>query len=129
MRPRATADVRAIPPLLAPPDAVVTVPGSKSLTNRALVAAALAAGPTTLTGALFSDDTAAMLGALTTLGLTASVDGPARTVRVEGWDGKVPPGPASLDVRQAGTAARFLGKPDAAENVASIITQMLAPGR
>ena len=108
MAPPVDAEIRVVRPLASPPDAAVTVPGSKSLTNRALVAAALAAGPTTLTGALFSDDTDAMLTALTTLGLTASAGGPARTVQVEGWDGRVPPGPASLDVRQAGTAARFL---------------------
>ena len=108
MGPPVNAEVRVVRPLAAPPDVVVTVPGSKSLTNRALVAAALASGPTTLIGALFSDDTEAMLTALATLGLTVSVDGPAQSIRVDGWDGQVPPGPASLDVRQAGTAARFL---------------------
>lgn len=100
--------VLAVRPLTAPPDVDIMVPGSKSITNRALVVAALAAGRSDLSNVLFSDDTDAMLTALRRLGLSAEADIAARCVRVEGWDGRVPSGPAALDVRQAGTAARFL---------------------
>lgn len=84
------------------------VPGSKSITNRALVVAALASGRSDLSNVLFSEDTDAMLTSLQGLGLFAEADIAARSVRVEGWDGRVPSGPAALDVRHAGTAARFL---------------------
>ncbi|MEW6153190.1 MAG: 3-phosphoshikimate 1-carboxyvinyltransferase [Actinomycetota bacterium] len=99
---------RAVRPLVRPPDAVVTVPGSKSITNRALVVAALAAGRSRLTGVLVSDDTEAMAGALTSMGSRLALDPSTLTIEVEGWDGRVPPGPMRIDVRQAGTAARFL---------------------
>ena len=109
------APTRAIRPLTAPPDATVVVPGSKSITNRALVVAALATGRTDLSNALFSDDTDAMLTALRRLGLPVVADRPAATIVVDGWDGHVPPAAAgtagtttTVDVRQAGTAARFL---------------------
>jgi len=100
--------VIAVPPLVRPPDTTVTVPGSKSITNRALVVAALAAGDSALTGVLFSDDTAAMLDALRRVGLVAVAEPAAATVSVQGLDGRPAPGPASVDVRQAGTVARFL---------------------
>lgn len=102
------SDPLPIRPLAGPPDVSVTVPGSKSFTNRALLVAALASGSTTLTGVLFSDDTEAMLEALQRLGLEVEVDRVGEQVRAEGWDGTVPPGLACLNVRQAGTAARFL---------------------
>ena len=54
--------VLEIRPLPGPPDASIRVPGSKSITNRALVCAALAGGETTLHGALFADDTEACAG-------------------------------------------------------------------
>ena len=57
-----------IVPLELPPNATVTLPGSKSITNRALICAALASGETTLTGALFADDTEAMVEAVRSLG-------------------------------------------------------------
>ena len=62
-------DTIAITPLTSPPDATVTVPGSKSFTNRALLIAALARGRSVLTGALRSDDTRHMAGALRALGV------------------------------------------------------------
>ena len=77
-------------------------PGSKSITNRALVVAALARGTSTLTGALDSDDTRVMAAALRALGLAADL------TAVTGCAGAVPPGPAVLRVGNAGTAARFL---------------------
>ncbi|MBN2624287.1 MAG: 3-phosphoshikimate 1-carboxyvinyltransferase, partial [Acidimicrobiales bacterium] len=59
---------RPVTPVDHPLDATVTVPGSKSLTNRALVCAALAAGTSTVDGALVAEDTIAMRTALGTLG-------------------------------------------------------------
>jgi 3-phosphoshikimate 1-carboxyvinyltransferase len=97
---------RRIEPLAAPPDAVVRVPGSKSLTNRALVCAAMAEGTSVLEGALHADDTEAMLDALRTLGIT--LGGTGATLTVEGTGGVVPAGPADLDARLSGTTSRFL---------------------
>jgi 3-phosphoshikimate 1-carboxyvinyltransferase len=103
----AEVDVREIEPLTAPPDAVVRVPGSRSITNRALVCAALADGTSTLTGVLDSDDTQAMLGCLTSLGI-AWRDLGDDTVEVDGCGGAVPPGPASVFTRLSGTTSRFV---------------------
>jgi len=90
-----------------PLEASVCVPGSKSITNRALVCAALASGTSTLTGALFSDDTEAMASVLATLG--AGVDASPADARfvVAGVDGHVPPASGRLDTRQSGTTSRF----------------------
>lgn len=98
----------AIEPLAAPPDAVVTVPGSKSITNRALVTAALAEGRSVLAGALIADDTEAMTESLGRLGVVVTIDRASSTVTVEGTAGRVPPGPAEVDARLSGTTARFL---------------------
>ncbi|MFP4636480.1 MAG: 3-phosphoshikimate 1-carboxyvinyltransferase [Nitriliruptoraceae bacterium] len=102
------APVRAVPPLPAPPDATVRVPGSKSLTNRALVAAGLASGTSCLTGALLADDTRAMLAALTRLGAAVEVDEATATIEVIGLDGELPVGSAEIDVALSGTTARFI---------------------
>ena len=91
-----------------PFDATVVVPGSKSITNRALVVAALAEGPSVLTGALHADDTAAMAAALGRLGIPVTAEAGMATLRVTGVAGRVPPGPADLDARLSGTTARFL---------------------
>ncbi len=98
----------AIEPLSRPPDVDLRVPGSKSLTNRALVAAALASGTSTIEGLLLADDTDAMLGSLRALGIEVVVDASGPTATVTGCDGAVPPGPATVDVRLSGTTARFL---------------------
>ncbi len=90
-----------------PVNATVTVPGSKSQTNRALVLAALAAadgGVSTISGALRSRDTNLMIGALETLGLR--VDGPADELEVSGT---IAPSPeARIDCGLAGTVLRFV---------------------
>ncbi|HXA15270.1 MAG TPA: 3-phosphoshikimate 1-carboxyvinyltransferase [Opitutaceae bacterium] len=86
----------------------VLVPGSKSITNRALLLAALCDGPVTLTGALFSDDTRIMAEALRRLGIPVTENEAEKTIHVEGQDGKVPAEHAELFVGNAGTAARFL---------------------
>ena len=99
---------RVIEPLAGPLDATVVVPGSKSITNRALVVAALAEGASVLSGALHADDTTSMTEALATLGIPVAHDPAAATLTVGGVAGAVPPGPACLDARLAGTTARFL---------------------
>ncbi len=97
-----------IRPLAAPPDTDIRVPGSKSLTNRALVAAALADGVSRLRGVLFADDTEAMLTALAALGIDLEIDREAEVVVVHGTAGAIPASEAELDARQSGTTARFL---------------------
>lgn len=97
-----------IHPLPFPLNAVVTVPGSKSDTNRALIVAALADGPSQLRGALFSDDTRYMVSALRTLGFAVITDEPACTIRIDGLHGRIPVSSANLFVGNAGTAMRFL---------------------
>ena len=97
---------RSVMPLSAPPDATIVVPGSKSLTNRAVVCAVLASGPSALHNVLLSDDTEAMFGVAGALGATIDVDTSARIVRVEGLGGQPTPGRAELDVRMSGTTAR-----------------------
>jgi 3-phosphoshikimate 1-carboxyvinyltransferase len=100
--------ILAIEPLTRPVDAEVQVPGSKSYTNRALLVAALADGPSTLTGALFSDDTRYMAESLNRLGIpVAASEGECR-FDVQGAGGEIPVGEAELFVGNAGTAARFL---------------------
>ena len=105
-------------PLAAPVRAEITVPGSKSITNRALVLAALADGETILRGALWSEDTQVMVECLQELGFMVNVASDPdevcnRTIMVYGLGGKVPRGgtaeqPLELFVGNAGTAARFL---------------------
>jgi 3-phosphoshikimate 1-carboxyvinyltransferase len=91
------------PRVNAPVDVVVTLPGSKSLTNRALVLAAIADGPSVIRRALRSRDTTLMAAALTALG---------STVDTSGDDWKVSPGPftadAVVDCGLAGTVMRFV---------------------
>jgi 3-phosphoshikimate 1-carboxyvinyltransferase len=99
-------------------DATVVLPGSKSLTNRALILAALARNPVVLRGALWSEDTQAMVNCLGRLGFRIDMaDDPAepanRTLTVHGCGGRIPNAgtpaqPLELFVENAGTAARFL---------------------
>ncbi|MCR4792074.1 MAG: 3-phosphoshikimate 1-carboxyvinyltransferase [Lachnospiraceae bacterium] len=86
----------------------ITVPGSKSITNRALLAAMLAEGESLLEGALFSDDTESLLNCMESLGIRTETDREACTIRVYGCGGRIPNKEASLNVGSAGTAARFL---------------------
>jgi 3-phosphoshikimate 1-carboxyvinyltransferase len=100
--------VTEVVPLDGPVDATVRPPGSKSLTNRALVCAALAEGRSVLDGALFADDTAAMAEALRALGAVVAEDADRRRMEVLGTGGALRPGPVSVDVRLSGTTSRFL---------------------
>ena len=96
-----------IPRLPGPVDVAWAVPGSKSITNRALVLAALADGETRLTGALESDDTRHMRAALTRMGIEIA-DAPGGTLVVRGGRARLhaPDGP--LFVGNSGTTVRFL---------------------
>ena len=95
-------------PILHPLHAAVRVPGSKSLTNRALLIAALADGTTTLSNALFSDDSHYFASALHTLGFEVQLDSDRAEMTVTGLSGSIPAKQAELFIGNAGTAARFL---------------------
>jgi 3-phosphoshikimate 1-carboxyvinyltransferase len=96
----------AIAPFEAPIDVVVSVPGSKSLTNRALVVSSLAEGKSRLSNVLHSDDTRYMMSHLHTLGI--SLQASDDQVEIEGWGGDFTPVQASLFCGNAGTTVRFL---------------------
>ena len=90
-------DLIEIVPLDKPVRAEITVPGSKSITNRALILAALGEGETTLQGALWSEDTQVMVECLQELGFMVNVEPDPqeacnRTITVYGKGGLVPPG-------------------------------------
>ncbi len=102
------SDSIAIEPLNQTLDHSVTVPGSKSYTNRALMAAALAQGKTELSGALFSDDTKYMAKALNLLGIKTEADEAQHRFEVQGSAGVLPDLETEVFVGNAGTAARFL---------------------
>lgn len=100
---RAWPDPWPAPRVREPVDAAVSLPGSKSLTNRALVLAALATAPSVVSGALRSRDTVLMAAALTALGAAVDTGGP---------DWTVDPGPlhgaGPVDCGLAGTVMRFV---------------------
>ena len=97
-----------IQPIGHPLNATIRVPGSKSLTNRALLIAALADGTTTLNNALFSDDSRYFANALQTLGFEVKLDPSRAEMTVTGLGGHIPAKKAELFIGNAGTAARFL---------------------
>lgn len=87
---------------------VIRPPGSKSITNRALVCAALAKGRSQLTGALDSEDTQVMIESLQRLGVGVEFDVPTQVISVEGLGGAPRVGQADLFVGNSGTTIRFL---------------------
>lgn len=91
-----------------PVDWKVTVPGSKSMTNRALLLAALSAGTVRVEGVLFSDDSRHFLACLVSLGFAVQIEEEKKCVTVTGCGGRIPSREAVIDVGSAGTAARFL---------------------
>jgi len=111
-------DLIEIVPLEKPVQAQITVPGSKSISNRALILAVLADEETILRGALWSEDTQIMADALRALGFELKIDPDPqevcnRTITLKGLGGKIPragteQNPLNLCVGNAGTAARFL---------------------
>lgn len=84
----------------------LSVPGSKSITNRALLLAALAEGESTVQGALMAEDSRVMIQALQALGVGVEVS--KSTVVVAGAGGPFPASEAELDLRLSGTSIRFL---------------------
>ncbi|MCS1408454.1 MAG: 3-phosphoshikimate 1-carboxyvinyltransferase [Verrucomicrobia subdivision 3 bacterium] len=114
----ALPEIISLQPLTRLPRVEVVVPGSKSITNRALILAVLREGVTSLRGALWSEDTQVMVLCLRTLGFEIAVEsdlaeGSNRTLIVHGRGGRIPAGgsvesPLELFVGNAGTAARFL---------------------
>jgi len=101
-------DPLPITPFKHPLCSAIELPGSKSITNRALILAALAKGCTTLEGALFSRDTKIMLAALEQLGFRCESNPAQKTISVQGEGGTIPTDTAEIHVGNAGTAARFL---------------------
>jgi 3-phosphoshikimate 1-carboxyvinyltransferase len=109
--------IEIVPPSI-PLNAVVTIPGSKSITNRSMVLAALSGGETILHGALWSEDTQVMFDCLRQLGIPISIEADPnesanRNITVTGHRGALAKGgtleaPRELFVGNAGTAARFL---------------------
>ncbi len=99
---------REVRPVSHPLDATVSVPGSKSITNRALLLASLADGTTRLSNALFSDDSCYFARALEALGFDVKLDQARTSITVQGLGGAIPSKNAALFIGNAGTAARFL---------------------
>jgi 3-phosphoshikimate 1-carboxyvinyltransferase len=99
---------RTLAPLKRPPQLRIRVPGSKSLTNRALIVAALAEGDSQLIGALDSDDTRVMVDGLRQLGLTVECDWSVGAIRIQGCGGAIPSRTADLFLANSGTSLRFL---------------------
>jgi 3-phosphoshikimate 1-carboxyvinyltransferase len=97
-----------IQPVTRPLKARIRPPGSKSITNRALVCAALADSASTLRGALDSEDTQVMIAALRKLGINIEARDGGRTLHVDGCNGVLPAGGSELFVANSGTTMRFL---------------------
>ena len=101
-------DVLSIIPFDGPVDAMVTPPGSKSITNRALVIASLASGQSVLRGALLADDTQAMIDSVEALGALVDRSDNGSTITVTGVGGDLARAGSIFHVRQSGTTARFM---------------------
>jgi 3-phosphoshikimate 1-carboxyvinyltransferase len=99
--------IQTITPALGRLDASVRIPGSKSITNRALLLAALADGSSTLSGVLFSDDSHWFVDGLQRLGVAVEIDQVQEQVRIQGV-GAPPASEAALWAELSGTTARFL---------------------
>ncbi len=101
-------DVYEVPTTSGPIHARVRPPGSKSLTNRALIVSALADGVSRLTNVLDCDDTRVMIDSLRALGIEVDEDPRAATVTVRGCGGRIPASTADLWLQNSGTSIRFL---------------------
>ena len=91
-----------------PVDWDTEVPGSKSMTNRALLLAALSKSTVEVEGVLFSDDSRHFLACLTALGFVLQIEEEKKKVTVTGCGGIIPKKEAKINVGSAGTAARIL---------------------
>lgn len=101
-------DIYNVKTVSCPVKGTVNVPGSKSMTNRALLMAALAEGTTVLRGVLFSDDSRYFLSSLRSLGFEIQIMEEEKTVVIRGQEGHIPEKEGTIYVGSAGTAARFL---------------------
>ncbi len=97
-----------IAPLKSPPSVQISVPGSKSITNRALILGALAQGESNITGALASEDTAVMLEALQRLGFAVQTSQQGTSIAIHGRGGEIEARKATLYLANSGTSLRFL---------------------
>jgi 3-phosphoshikimate 1-carboxyvinyltransferase len=107
MRPTFPEELE-ITPLVRPPDVTIRVPGSKSVTNRTLIVAALANGPSRIMNPLFADDSYWLMDALVRLGIDVSADSRLAEIHVRGQSGFIGASGVDLFVGNAGTVARFL---------------------
>ena len=101
-------DELAITPVQRPIQGRVRAPGSKSITNRVVICAALAKGTSHITGALDSDDTRVMINGLQNLGYEIDADWEQHVITVRGTGGLVPASHASINCEASGTTMRFL---------------------
>lgn len=101
-------DAIEVIPVVGPVQGRIRPPGSKSLTNRALIVAALAHGTSRLQGVLDSQDTRVMIDSLQRLGLQVQHDAVACTVDIIGCGGQIPNHQADLWLENSGTSIRFL---------------------
>ncbi len=106
--PQRPGDPIKISAIHAPFHGRVLLPGSKSITNRALALASVARGPSILTGVLLADDTRCMIDALRQLNIPITIHEAAREIRIEGAAGPFNHPAADLFCQNAGTAIRFL---------------------
>ena len=95
-------------PALHPIVGRITVPGSKSITNRGLICAAMANGTSVLRGVLDSEDTRVMVDAWMALGLSIDWDKSAKTIHMTGCKGQPPNAKGDLHIANSGTSIRFL---------------------
>ena len=95
-------------PVTSPVCGVIRPPGSKSITNRAMVMAALVNGPLKMTGVLDSQDTRVMIESLRRLGFTVDQDIENCVCTVQGLGGRIPAESADLWLENSGTSIRFL---------------------
>ena len=102
------ADVYQVRKLNPGKEYLIQVPGSKSITNRAFLLAALSDKRCVLSGVLFSDDTRGFLDCLIQLGFQVEIEEEKQKVTIQGTGGRIPNPETSINVRSAGTAARFL---------------------
>ena len=102
------SDPHVIQPFTQPINGSVSLPGSKSISNRSLLLAAMSQRRVVLHDCLFSRDTEIMMQALQTLGFTVESDPVTRRIEVEGLGGSIPVAEADIDVGNSGTSARLL---------------------